>query len=99
MWGMNASDAEAFKESPYTLVLTLKDDGMGVMAEYLTEGHCKPPCSKYTSNGDDGKGDDADRCADDDLYSAGHPENLSCKQARRLLLWSSPQPGGRLVQL
>merc|ERR1719445_2286405 len=35
---MNASDAEAFKESPYTLVLTLKDDGMGVMAEYLTEG-------------------------------------------------------------
>ena len=24
MWGMNASDAEAFKESPYTLVLTLK---------------------------------------------------------------------------
>merc|ERR1719430_600590 len=38
MWGMNASDAEAFKESPYTLVLTLKDDGMGVMAEYLTEG-------------------------------------------------------------
>merc|ERR1719225_2141725 len=81
MWGMNASDAEAFKESPYILVLTLKDDGMGVMAEYLTEG------------------DDADRCADDDLYSAGHPENLSCKQTRRLLLWSSPQPGGRLVQL
>merc|ERR1719170_123614 len=38
MWGMNASDAEAFKESPYTLVLTLKDGGMGVMAEYLTEG-------------------------------------------------------------
>merc|ERR1719320_984207 len=38
MWGMNASDAEAFKESPYTLVLTLKDDGMGVTAEYLTEG-------------------------------------------------------------
>merc|ERR1719278_1848031 len=38
MCGMNASDAEAFKESPYTLVLTLKDDGMGVMAEYLTEG-------------------------------------------------------------
>merc|ERR1719150_2693615 len=37
MWGMNASDAEAFKESPYTLVLTLKDDGMGVMAEYLTD--------------------------------------------------------------
>merc|ERR1719220_497771 len=39
MWGMNASDAEAFKESPYTLVLTLKEDGMGVMAEYLTEGN------------------------------------------------------------
>jgi len=38
MWGMNMSAAEAFKEAPYTMVVTLKEDGSGVMAEYLSEG-------------------------------------------------------------
>jgi len=38
MWGMNASATEAFKAAPYTMVLTLKEDGTGVMAEYLSEG-------------------------------------------------------------
>jgi len=38
LWGMNMSATEAFKEAPYTLVATLKEDGSGVMAEYLSEG-------------------------------------------------------------